>query len=223
MKKNPMISIVILTHDAPAFVKQTILTMSETEYDGKIEIIVVDNKSDRKTKKILKKMHDVGKINKLVFLDKNILFAKGNNLGVKLCDKESDLVLLLNSDVEVKDPKWLQKMVDNYKKGVISLGFVEGNPYSRADGYCFMVDKGLYEKYKLDEDFEWFWSITKLQAMILKDGFTVRAVKNHENLLHHFGGASGGDWHGAKGMDVEMKKVMKWFDGKKVTAVERLD
>lgn len=218
-----MVSIVMLTHNAPKFVKKSIVTLSNTVYDGGFELIAVDNKSERSTRNILKKLNDKNKINKLLFLDKNMLFAKGNNIGVKLCDKRTELVLLLNSDIEIKDPLWLKKMVEKYKKGIISLGFVEGNPYNRADGYCFMIDKGLYEKYLLDENFEWFWSITKIQAEILREGFIVQAVKNHENLLHHFGGASGGGWEQAKGMDVEMKKVIKWFEGREISVIEKIN
>lgn len=223
MKKAPMVSIVMLTHNAKDYVKRSIVTISKTVYGGEYELIVVDNDSEWKTRKALTKLYNDKLINKLVFLDKNTLFAKGNNTGVKLCDKKAELVLLINSDIEIKDPSWLNKMVKAYKKGIISLGFVEGCPYSRADGYCFMIDRSLYDKYQLDEEFEWFWSITRIQAKVLRDGFVVQAVKDHENLLHHFGGASGGDFKGAKGMDVEMEKVIKWFGKKEVKQIERLN
>jgi GT2 family glycosyltransferase len=223
MKKTlPMVSIIMLVHNAPKFVKRSIITLSKTKYDGELELIVVDNKSEQKTRKLLNRLYNDKKMNKLLFLDENTLFARGNNTGVKLCDKKTDLVLLLNSDIEIKDSLWLNKMVNKYKKGIISLGFVEGDPYSRADGYCFMIDRKIYEKYQLDENFERFWSITKIQAQVLKDGLTVKAVKNHENLLHHFGGASGGDWNGAKGMDIEMEKVIRWFGGKNVDVIDKL-
>lgn len=223
MKKLPMISIVILVHNAPSYTRKTLDTLSKTVYSGGYEVVVVDNNSEKKTRKLLEKYYERGVINKLILLDENKLFAKGNNIGVRACNEESGLILLLNSDIEIKDPLWLERMVGEYADGILSLGFVEGNPYSRADGYCFMIDRKLYEKYWLDEDFEWFWSITKLQAEVLRDGFVVKAVKNHENLLHHFGGASGGDWQGAEGMDVKMEKVIKWFGGKEVMEVDRID
>ena len=221
--KKPELSIIILTHNAPKFVKKTIDSLQITENLDRVELIAVDNASDRPTKKILNKAFNTGKINKLLFLDENTLFAKGNNTGEKLCAKTSKLVLLLNSDIEIRSPEWLSKMIHIHKKGITSLGFVKGNPYDRADGYCFMIDKELYEKYHgLDEKYEWFWSITRLQAEVLRDNYDVTAVKNHENLLHHFGGASGGDWQGANGMDVDMKQVIKWFDNKSIKTIQEL-
>ena len=158
-----------------------------------------------------------------MFLDENTLFAKGNNAGEKICHKDSKYILLLNSDVEIIDQYWLKKMLNVHKRGITSLGFVAGNPYDRADGYCFLIDKDLYEKHHgLDENFEWFWSITLIQAKILKENLSVIAVKDHEKLLHHFGGASGGDWQGAKGMDVDTKNVIKWFSNKQIKTLDTL-
>lgn len=78
-----------------------------------------------------------------------------------------------------------------------------------------LIDKFLYDKYKLDEYFKWWWSITKLQSQVLKEGFKIRAVKNHEKHIHHYGGKSGDGWKGATGMDISIDEVISWFENKK--------
>ena len=84
----------------------------------------------------------------------------------------------------------------------------------RADGYCMLIDKYLYDKYQLDENFEWWWSVTKLESKVLKNGLPVRAVKEHEKLMHHFGGRSGKGYKDAKGMDISINEVLTWFQEK---------
>lgn len=140
-------------------------------------------------------MKQKGYIDKLIFEKENTLFAKGNNTASSLCNTNSDYILLLNSDVEIRDKDWLRILLENHKRGATAYGVCDGNPHTRADGYCFLIDKDLYMKYKLDEQFEWWWSVTKLQAQLLRDGYDVCAIRNHDNLIYHYGGASGkGGW-----------------------------
>lgn len=103
------------------------------------------------------------------------------------------------------------------------LGAVVFEPI-RADGYCMLIDKHLYDRYQLDEHFEWWWSITKLQSQILNEGLKIRAVKNHEHYIHHYGGKSGDGWKGALGMDINIEEVKRWFDNKKenVEIIEKI-
>lgn len=216
-----MTSIVVLVHNAYEYTKNTIETLQSTV--GDYEIIVLDNDSEKKTKKLLLKLFNQGKIHKLMFSDTNYLFAKGNNMAVKLCDSKSDKILLLNSDIDIRNPFWLKEMLNIYEKGIVSLGVVNGNPYTRVDGFCFLIDRKLYEKYQLDENFEWWWSITKLQAEVLKDGYPVKGVQNYQNLLYHYGGMSGSDFKDAKGMDVNLEQVISWFDQKAIEVIEHIE
>ena len=224
MKKKPFVSIVMLTHNAPKYVKLTINTLIKYTKDIDYELIVFDNKSEIKTRKILSKLYNKNsKISKLVFSKENHLFAKGNNLASKLCDEKANYILLMNSDIEVRDEKWLSSLVKYHKKtgkGISAYGFCEGNPISRADGFCLLIDRELYDKHQLDEDFQWWWSVTKLESKVLKDGYQVTAIKNYDEYLYHFGGKSGTDFSAAKGMDIESEKVVKWFSKKCVKEVD---
>lgn len=216
-----MTSIIMLVHNAVEYTRNTIETLQGTK--GEWELIVVDNASDQKTRKMLYKMYEMKKINKLLMLDENTLFAKGNNLGSKLCAQNSEKILLLNSDIDIRNKEWLCEMENQYEKGIFTLGVCENEPHVRVDGYCFMIDKDLYEKYLLDENYEWWWSITKLQAQVLQAGYPVKGVKKCTNFIFHYGGMSGKDFKNAKGMEIEFKKVKDWFGDKNIEIIEEID
>lgn len=217
-----MISIIMLTYNAPEFVKHSIVTLKKLTKGVSYELIVLDNGSKARTRKLLLELQQKGYINKIIFEDHNTLFAKGNNTASRLCSEESKYILLLNSDVEICDGYWLKKLLERHERGAISYGVCVAEPHVRADGYCFLIDKDLYLKYRLDEQFEWWWSVTKLQAQLLKDSYTVKAVKEHHAQLIHYGGMSGTAWKNSKGMELEGKEVKKWFDKYDVEIIEEV-
>jgi glycosyltransferase involved in cell wall biosynthesis len=217
-----MISIIMLTYNAPEFVEHSIMTLRQRTKGVDYELIVLDNNSKIKTRKLLLKLQNKGYIDKIIFEGKNTFFAKGNNTASRLCAKGSTHILLLNSDVEICDGYWLKNLLDRHERGAISYGVCEGEPHIRADGYCFLIDKDLYLKYKLDEQFEWWWSVTKLQGQLLKDMYAVKAVKEHKDQLIHYGGMSGNAWKRSQGMAVEGKEVKQWFDMHHVDIIEKV-
>lgn len=220
-----MISIIMLTHNAPKYVKITLETLKSKTKNVEYELIVWDNNSDKKTKRILMNYYNKKQImDRLVFSNQNLLFSKGNNNAFKLCNSKTDYVLLLNSDIEIRNENWLNYLLELCQKkkiGAVSYGVCENNPITRADGFCLLIKKGLYEKYLLDEDYEWWWSVTRLQANILKEGYKIIAIKDYEDMIYHFGGKSGTDFKGATGMDVTTTEVVKWFVKGKVTVLSR--
>lgn len=218
-----MLSIIILSYNAPLYTWHTLNTLKNASRGYEYEIIVLDNNSKKCTKIILSKLKEKGLIDKLIFEKTNTLFAKGNNTASKYCDKSSKYILLLNSDIEVRDKCWLKYLLKNHKRGTTSYGLCENYPHVRGDGYCILIDKDLYEKYQLDEQFEWWWSVTKLQAQLLNDGYAVTAVKEHETLLHHYGGMSGTAWKNARGMKIEGEEVKKWFRSSEVKIIPKLE
>lgn len=184
------------------------------------EVIVVDNASNNRTKRMLTKLLERGYINKLLFNSKNDLFAKGNNIAASLASSDSDYYLLLNSDVQINSSDWLQNLLQiiQSKNGIVSYGAVLSEP-KRVDGYCLLIDAKLYDKYKLDEQFAWWWGVTKLEGKVLKDGDHVTAINNHEKYLHHFGGKSGKGFKNAAGMNVDINEVKSWFENNKVKII----
>lgn len=216
---KPRVFICILTYNAPRYVSKTLRSISEHKIDSsdfQQEIFVLDNASGFLTRLLLRRYKKQGLIGNLFFSGENLLFAGGNNeLVSRLPEpKNDDLVLLLNSDVEVKSDEWLPWLVSHMTPGVgaVSYGACLDDPV-RADGYSILMRRSLFDKYKMNEDYQWFYSMTQLESRILKEGLDIIAVDDHESMLHHFGGKSGNAWQGAEGMNTAREEICSWFDG----------
>ena len=212
------VSIVVLTYNALNYVKLCIDSLQLTK-EVAYNIVVVDNNSNKDTKIFLNESLLSNKIDVLCNLESNRFFSKGNNIGVKIAPEESDYILLLNSDVEILDELWLKKLLDIHKEGITTYGaWVDDTEFpDRGDGYCFLIDRKLYEQYYLDESFPWFWGITKLQGLILNDGYSVQAVKDHRNIIKHYGGSSGDAFKKIRNsVEVNLQRVKSWFNQKSV-------
>lgn len=216
------VSILMLTYNAPWYVYKSITTLKKTE-NVDYELIIVDNNSNIITRKILKLLYKKGYIDKIFFNDKNSLFAEGNNIASRMVDSSSKYLLLLNSDIKIIDKKWLMNLINIHPKngGISAFGAVLSEP-KRADGYCMLIDKDLYIKYKLDKEYQWWWSVTKLESNILNENKEIIAVVNHESQIHHYGGASGKGYKDAKGMDINIEEVKKWFKFGEVKFINKI-
>lgn len=107
---NDLTSIIILVHNAPKYVLKTFLSLQKTK-NSNYESIVVDNKSGLFTKLLLKLLFKLKYIDKLYYSKENLFFAKGNNFGTTLASKDSNYYLLLNSDVKIINPNWLELLL----------------------------------------------------------------------------------------------------------------
>jgi len=215
--QNIKISIIILTHNAPYYVIKTLNSLSKTK-NIDYETIVVDNKSRFITKLILFLFFNLKHIiNRLLYVDENTLFSKGNNIGVKNISNESTHILLLNSDVRINNPIWLEKLLTIHEFGATSFGVTTSN---RADGFCFLLDKELYLEFQLDEFYEHWWSLTKLQSEILKRGYKVKAVKSFPEYITHFAKKSGKIKQKIRTASPET--VSNWFKDLEVEIIEKI-
>jgi hypothetical protein len=146
-------------------------------------------------------------------------------VGSRLAAVDSDFILFLNSDIKIRHPLWLRKLLDMHEKGITAYGTVgsdHGLP-SRADGYCLMVDKDLFFKYYFDETFKFWWATSKLQAEVLRDGYAVKAVKNHSDILFHYGGGSGNVPKKYLELDEKYSQEWsKWYTTDKLHIVESI-
>lgn len=215
-------AIVIVTFNAAFYVARCLLSLRKTR-GVPFTTIVVDNHSRFPTRVVLRMLFRLGAINRLLFLDENTLFSPGCNLGVAIAPRDAGNVLLLNPDTVVRDPDWLAKLIDaHHAPGVVAYGRAHGGPVTRADGYCFLVDRATWDAVGgLDETYEWWWAITRFQAEVLGSHGPVIAIEHHDHLLHHFGGKSGKSWRGAKGMDTSHDEIASWFpDGPEVQVVD---
>lgn len=218
---NLKVSIIIPVYNALYYTRKCLTSLKKT---GRVsyEIIVVDNNSRFITRFYLIYAFSTGRIDYIHKSKVNLYFAKGNNLGVTMSSSDSTHVLLMNSDVRIDSPDWLYVLLSKHKRGATGFGYLDSKP-ERADGYCLLIDKDLYKRYWLDESLPWWWSVTKFQAQLLRDGFDVQAIKKHERYLHHYGGKSKVDplLH-AQSVGYSREEVSSWFGGNKVTVIEEV-
>jgi glycosyltransferase involved in cell wall biosynthesis len=219
---NHEVSIMMLTHKALRYTRKTLSTLRMTE-GVNYELVIVDNHSGATLRHLLLRWHAKKWCDKLCFMNYNSLFAEGNNIASRLAEQDSTYLLLLNSDIEIRDPHWLRRLIDSHDRGISSYGLVRGQPITRVDGYCLLIDSDLYRQHLLDEEHQWWWSVTKLQAKVLADGHSVKGYENHEKMLYHFGGKSGKGFKFAKGLHTEKERIIEWFKGLQVDAFDSLE
>lgn len=215
------VSILMLTHNAPRYVGLSIRSLVRCTRNVNYELVVVDNASEQPTKDLLKQLEQEGFIQHLTLLEYNSFFARGNNIAAKNAGHDCTHFLLLNSDVEIKDLNWLSNLLRIHKSGITAYGVVE-DPL-RVDGYCLLVDAPLYRQHELDEQHEFFWAVTKFQAMLLAQGYSVQGYAEHERYLHHFGGKSGTDFKRAKGLFLSQEELAECFQGRTIRVLDALN
>lgn len=217
-RKSGKVGILMLTHNAPDYVEISVRTVRERTAGVDYELIVVDNASGAETVALLQRLHRQGSIDKIKYMNYNSFFAEGNNIAARMASDAVKYFLLLNSDIEIKDPDWLANLLRQHKRGITSYGMTSSRP--KVDGYCLLIDRDLYEANPLDEHHQWWWSVTKQQATLLNQGLSVQGYASHERWIHHFGGKSGDAHLNAKGMDVTQAMEDVWFKGKKAWVIE---
>jgi hypothetical protein len=215
------VSILMLTHNAPRYVELSIRSLVERTRGVNYSLVVVDNASKSPTTELVKRLRREGLIQHLTLLEYNSFFARGNNIAAQNTPPDSTHLLLLNSDVEIKDPHWLSNLLMTHKPGITAYGVTvhSGNPL-RVDGYCLLVDAALYRQHGLDETHEFYWSVTKFQAALLAQGYSVQGYAEHERYLHHFGGKSGKDFKTAKGLVLSQEELADCFQGRTIRVLD---
>jgi GT2 family glycosyltransferase len=104
----PAIGIVILTWNGKELTLQCLRSVLQCTYPN-FRVTVVDNASKDGTVEALR--HEFGDKIDIIANPRNLMYAGGNNVGIKqLLERHVDWVLLLNNDVEV-DPGLLNGLV----------------------------------------------------------------------------------------------------------------
>ncbi|MGC9086850.1 MAG: glycosyltransferase family 2 protein [Thermoproteota archaeon] len=107
----PKVSVIVLNYNGKKFIVNCLRSLLLTKYPN-FEVLFVDNSSTDGSREWLEEEIKRLKLDnfKLIPLDKNYGFAKGNNIGINLSDSKSEFVVLLNNDTEV-EPDWIEKLV----------------------------------------------------------------------------------------------------------------
>ena len=100
----PLISIIIPCYNDEKFIKQSVFSALKQEYSN-IEVIVVDDGSNKETKKVLKEIEPM--ITKLI-TQSNQGQSKARNVGINYA--KGDYILVLDSD-DFFEPSFCAKAI----------------------------------------------------------------------------------------------------------------
>lgn len=119
LKNTPLVSIVIPTAGVIAskksrqidLITNLVKQIRERSTYKNIEIIVVDNGDLSESQQLFLKKYNCKQI---TFSEKKVNISAKLNLGVTLACGE--LLLLMNDDIEVISPRWIERMVEHFEK-----------------------------------------------------------------------------------------------------------
>jgi GT2 family glycosyltransferase len=142
-KKDPFISIIIVTYNGADYIINCLRSVKEQLYDKRsVEIIAVDNASKDKTPEIIENtFRDVY----IIRNKKNIGFGRANNIGIK--KSKGEYVVLLNQDSLV-DKNWLSVLIktmeENHNAGCCGAEEYSYDMYGKITKAAKRVKKCLW-------------------------------------------------------------------------------
>jgi GT2 family glycosyltransferase len=191
---GPLVSIIIVTFNARDYVKRcldSIRAHTQTPH----ELIVIDNASRAETRDYLRGETGL----KLTLNDENILWCRGCNQGIALADTRAPYLLLLNPDVEIVRPDWLEIMI-RVMESESRVGMVGphhrysgiGPVWGSLDGHCILLRRKLY----LDlgpfdcQRFPMSGAPSHYAIHAFKAGWIYKALHPKDKILVHHGDKS---------------------------------
>lgn len=105
---TPSIAIIILTRNHPAMLKGLLQSIKRFQYDYNVELNIVDNDSDDPETMDYYKEIENGKGIKIIPYHSTFNYSEAINIGV--ANSKSDLILLLNDDMQVINENWLSEL-----------------------------------------------------------------------------------------------------------------
>jgi len=136
--KDPLVSIIILNYNGLNDLKECIDSLYNLSYKN-FELILVDNNSQDKSVELIRKNYREVKI---IQLDKNYGYSKGNNIGVR--QARGKYIVLLNMDTVV-DKNWLSELVKVAEQSK-NIGIVGSKNYYYDDRTKISFGIGLCNK-----------------------------------------------------------------------------
>jgi len=201
MTPAPKVSIAIVTYNAAEFVRKCLESIRRQTRVAH-EVLVVDNASGPETRGYL---DSTGWI-RLISNGENRLWCPATNQALAAAHPDSKYFLLLNSDVEVIRPDWLERLIAILESGArVGITGTQHNyrplgpTFGAVDGHCFMVRRELWDDPEigpLDERYPWNGSPYVFTARAWSRGYIYRLHPPRPRLLIHHGARSRADAKG---------------------------
>ncbi len=144
MENQPLISLITINFNGASVTAELLESLRYVTYPN-VEVIVVDNASEEPPHHLKDSFPEV----QFVFSKRNLGFAGGNNLGIRV--SKGEIVMLLNNDTEV-DPGFLEPIVQAFlehpKVGCISSKLIFHNreniiQYAGHPGLHWLTGRGF--------------------------------------------------------------------------------
>lgn len=237
------VSIVILNYNFPHNITRLLPSLRKTS-EVSYETIVVDNGSEPDVVELLEGYKEQGLIDTLVLEPMNHWFEEGNNIGVRNSDPASEFILLLNSDTEILDGTWLQRMIDwaegvpevlypyvwstiparpeNIRRGIVSIDWgydltVEG--LVRPEGWCCLIRREAWRE--MDPNLPNGFGILKMLADAIRDGYPCGVLCQYGKHIKHYGsGSSPPDSKSAAPPYKYPSDMLAWWKGLKCETLD---
>lgn len=114
------VEIIMLSWNSLDWVKTTLSTFWKFNTYDDYHLTVIDNASEKESLKYLRKTKIPDEV---VFLEENVGFPKGVNLGIQRANPSTEFFLLMNSDLIIT-PKFIEKMLkvldENPRVGIVA-------------------------------------------------------------------------------------------------------
>lgn len=136
---EPLVSVIVLNYNGLEYLKECYESLEKQTYKN-FESFLVDNNSEDGSVNVIKS--NFKKV-KIVNLDKNYGFAKGNNLCIP--HTKGEYIVLLNMDTVV-DPNWLRELVKVAQKSK-KTGIVGGKIFYNHKKEMLNFAGGSTDKY----------------------------------------------------------------------------
>lgn len=198
----PVVSIIIVTYNALEYVRRCLETLRTTRGTPH-EILVIDNASRPEVREFLKTQPGI----RLILNEENTLWCAACNQGMREAHPESRYFLLLNPDIEVQRPDWLDILVRTMESDP-SVGMVgtyhqyrdAGPIYGWIDGQCLMIRRELIGElgYFDCARFPMGGAPVLFTIQAFKRGWRYRVVHEQDRLLVHHLAKSRAEYTGPK-------------------------
>lgn len=216
---RPLVSAIVVAHDSADVLPACLTALAETDYPS-LDVLVVDNASNDASAQVAGGRAGV----RLVHAGENLGFGRACNLGARSAN--GDVLVFLNPDVVVT-PAWLNPLVEHLHtepdvailcpttvrpdEDVAPVARLEDCP--NLAGAAMALAKPMWEWLGgFDEQIFLYWEDTDLCWRTWLGGR--RVVKDHESIVCHQRGGSGGGlrWSAEQvknGLYVHLK-LMPW-------------
>jgi len=167
---NPSVTILIVNYNGLSYVMKAIDSALEQQYDGPLQIVVVDNASTDDSLTLLRQTSGI----RLIANDSNRGYGAGVN--VALPSISTEYIAFLNPDARAR-PEWLETMIPFMMKGDIALAssiISAGSETYFASGRYFAALGVSVDSHERREETDWITGcalVASRAALSSLDGF----------------------------------------------------